>query len=451
MRRRDLLRAGLRLGLGASTPACLLPSRPGPRVVQPAYPMGPIPPPRGAPGVLFAGAAHIDITPPEGARVWLAGFGFSRPMRRVLDRISARALYLDDGVRRVALVVADVVGLMRPSVQRVRRLIGPGVRTVVASTHSHAGPDTMGYWGPSILHAVPARTGIDVGYLRVLERRLAAAVAQAAYAARPARLAVRAARVPGDFIENLRTPGDVPERMIVAELRGLRSEAPICTLVNFGCHPETLGARADGLSADFPGPLRAEVEAARGGVAMFVNGALGGMLTPRVDGCADAAERRAYAAKMGRTIGAAAAEAAAGAPARRVRAVDYAAAQVGLPVDNPLYAWLERTGLIEARARDPQGRLHTEVGRLRLGDLTFGVMPGEPSPAVGRQVEAALGAPARGVIGLGNDELGYLLTPAQFADPAFSYEVSVSPGGGATPALIAALEAIQAGSASSAG
>ncbi|CAN0584141.1 unnamed protein product, partial [Laminaria digitata] len=128
--------------------------------------MGAMPGARGQPGYIWAGAAHVDITPPEGAPVWLAGYGFQRPMQRVHDPISARAVYLDDGTHQVALVVADVVGLLHNSTQRIRRLIGPGVQTVVASTHNHQSPDTMGYWGPSILHALPVQTGMDVAYQR---------------------------------------------------------------------------------------------------------------------------------------------------------------------------------------------------------------------------------------------------------------------------------------------
>ena len=446
-------RGCLGLGLGAAS-GCILPERPGPVVRHIGAPLGPLPRPRGSQSILRVGAAAVDITPPEGARVWLAGFGPARLMRRVHDPISARCLYLDDGARRVALVVADVIGLSLATAARVRRLVGPGVAVVVAATHNHQGPDTLGYWGPAILHAVPARTGVDVAYQRGLERRLAQAVARAARAARPARLCVAEAELPAGLVRNLRDPGDVPRTMLVLGARAL-SGAPVATLVNLACHPETLGDRAHLLSADFPGPLRAHVEAAGGGVGLVVSGALGGMLTPDVPGSAELQERLTFVQEMGATLGARAVHALARAPALSgPTPVAYASAEVELSVDNPLYGSLERTGLVEARPRGPAGGIMTEVGRLSVGPLAFGVMPGEPTPRVGRQVQEILrrsGARWTGVVGLGNDELGYLLDPAQFDDPEFGYEVSVSPGRGAAPALTAALSEIQSKLGSRAG
>lgn len=442
--RRRCLRAGVGLGLGAVA-GCILPDRPGPDVRHPVFPLGPMPPARGSQGILRVGAAAVDITPPEGSPVWLAGYGFERPMMRVHDRISARALYLDDGVRRVALVVADVVGLSLAAAARVRQLVGPEVAVVVASTHNHQGPDTLGYWGPAILHAVPAETGIRLGYQRGLERRLAQAVARAAWSARPARLAAAEARVPPGRVKNLRAPDDVPETMLVLQARSL-SGAPIATLVNAACHPETLGDRARLLSADFPAPLRDALEAAGGGVGVFVNGALGGMLTAAVPEEADLQERLTFVRTMGEALAGAALGAVSGAPTLPgPTPVALVTAPVELAGGSDLYAFLERTGLVEAPARGPGGGLMTEVGRLSVGPVAFGVMPGEPTPRVGRQVQAVLreaGFAFTGVVGLGDDELGYLLDPAQFDDPAFGYEVSVSPGRVAAPALTAALSEI---------
>ena len=445
MRRRDFLkRAGLLATAGSA--GCILPDQRGPEVHHPVTPMGAMPGPRGQAGYIWAGAAHVDITPPKGAPVWLAGYGFQRPMQRVHDPISARAVYLDDGAHQVALVVADVVGLLHNSTARIRRLIGPGVQTVVASTHNHQSPDTMGYWGPSILHALPVQTGMHVAYQRVLERRMAQAVAQAAWSARPAQLAVTEAPVGPGAVRNLRDPDDVPKTMLVAELRARSSHETIATIVNFACHPETLGPRARLLSADFPGPLADEVQARRGGTCVFVNGALGGMLTPNLDDEADLPERLAFVNTLGRGVGHAAAEAIAAVPARPVATVGYWAQPIELASGNAMYRYIERRGLIEARARGPRGGWLTEAGCLVMGPMHLAVMPGEPTPAAGRMMQETLGAGGAqfaGVVGLGNDELGYLLTPTQFDEPGFSYEVSVSPGREAVPLLRASLESTQ--------
>ena len=53
----------------------------------------------------------------------------------------------------------------------------------------------------------------------------------------------------------------------------------ICTLVNYAVHPEVLGNRVGLVSPDLVGPLCDKLEADQGGMAMFMNGAQGGMIT----------------------------------------------------------------------------------------------------------------------------------------------------------------------------
>ena len=50
---------------------------------------------------------------------------------------------------------------------------------------------------------------------------------------------------------------------------------PIATLVNYGCHPTTLGPDNNLLSADFPGVVCTRIEEALGGVAIFSTGPQG--------------------------------------------------------------------------------------------------------------------------------------------------------------------------------
>jgi hypothetical protein len=89
----------------------------------------------------------------------------------------------------------------------------------------------------------------------------------------------------------------------------------------------------------------------------------------------------------------------------------------------------------------------SEVGRLDIGPASFALVPGEPTPLVGRAAEALLtarGARFSRTIGLANDELGYLLDPAkQYDDPEFAYEVSMSVGREAVPTLLEALQQLR--------
>ena len=50
----------------------------------------------------------------------------------------------------LVLVALDLIGFFRPDVYEVIRVKvnRPDVQIVIASTHTHHGPDTMGLWGP---------------------------------------------------------------------------------------------------------------------------------------------------------------------------------------------------------------------------------------------------------------------------------------------------------------
>ena len=90
-----------------------------------------------------AGAAQTDITPDLGAL--LVGSWVSHPARHIHDNLHARALVLDDGANRVAMVVCDNVGLPREVCDEAKRLIKehtqlPGSHVLISSTHTHSGP-----------------------------------------------------------------------------------------------------------------------------------------------------------------------------------------------------------------------------------------------------------------------------------------------------------------------
>ncbi|MBI4817125.1 MAG: hypothetical protein HY791_12760 [Deltaproteobacteria bacterium] len=441
-RREALTRRSLLASMAVGSTGCLVASKPGPRVFHARYPMGAIPP-AGA-GELFVGAATIDLTPPAGSRTWLAGFGAMRRVRAVRDPVEARCLYLENGGRRVAIVMVDVVGLLRPTVERVRRLVGNGIEVVVASTHNHSSPDTLGFWGPAILYTLPHRSGIDPSYQATLEKRLAVVVRAAVRSARPGRLHIAEGELPPGIAMNLRPPFKADPPLLVVAADDEQGQA-IATLVHFACHVETLGDHNRDLSAGFPAPLRAEVEARRGGLAIYANGALGGMVTPDVAASADATERKRRDREIGETAANAALDLLASSKPLDAEPLQLSRRSVDVPVDNELYAYIERVGIVEARAHGADdASLVTEVGRLDLGSLSIALVPGEPTPAVGAELRAGLlalpGVEHASVLGLANDELGYVLKPEQISDPEFEYEVSMTP----SPSIFAVLSAAMA-------
>ena len=91
--------------------------------------------------VFRAGAAVGDITPELGSII-IGGFN-PTPAKHVHDPLQVRALVLDDGTSRLAVVVCDNIGLPREVCDEARRLTQErsgldGARVLIAATHTHS-------------------------------------------------------------------------------------------------------------------------------------------------------------------------------------------------------------------------------------------------------------------------------------------------------------------------
>jgi len=174
-------------------------------------------------------------------------------------------------------------------------------------------------------------------------------------------------------------------------------------------------------------------------------GALGGMMTPAMPGNTfEDAER------MGVILGEAALAALSAARTHIVDSVSYRRHVYTLALENPLFQMALQAGLLTGVLND-DGTLTTEASLLHLGDAAIFFMPGEVLPRLGlaykKQMHAA-GVHHAVLVGLANDELGYILPADDFVfpdnpfEPGARYEESMSVGIGAGPALGAALAAL---------
>lgn len=376
---------------------------------------------------LRAGAATADITPHDFPGIRLGGFGFNRRATGILHPLEASALYLvDDRTgEEVALVTVDSVGLPHPWVERIRdhvRRVDPA-RVLVCATHSHAAPDSLGYWGRSILWAIPVTSGVEPVYMDRLARAVAGAVDAAKDAARAAKL--RAARFeiePGLFT-NHRTQGMRDDAGDVLCVDG-EDGAPVATLVNFAGHPEGLWEKNRRVSPDYPHHVRAVLRERGLGTPLFFNGALGAMLTPDIPVKSSTDVREREIERVGRALGEAAAAAARSAPALDATPLTVVSRPLYLPIANWRFKFAMRMGIFVRAVTN--GALRTEMNLVRLGGASLLTVPGEASPELGVRFRQVLGGGPSFLFCLGCDELGYLLLPEQFADRHYAYEQTMS-------------------------
>jgi hypothetical protein len=347
---------------------------------------------------------------------------------------------------------------------------------LISATHTHESVDTMGQFGPTP-GLVPERGVDDAWFANVLMEGVAQSVVTALSQARPAKLAatqVKLGQQTNQVIRDMRDPFVSDDAVTVLELTQTDG-TPIGSVVSWGNHPETLYSVNNFVSADYVGFLRRSMESGvfapdgtlltqgLGGTCVFFAGAVGGMMssihaeTQELDGTRAPPSSVEKTRAVGDRVAKATLEGLMNAQPMPSPPLAFGAQTLKLPVDNALFQLLfANFDIIHRRACDfdktkpitPTNTPYvlTEVAKIELGPLRFVAVPGEllPELAVGFDPYFAFGNPqikadnpnppdlskappppylksmAGGdmpcILGLANDELGYLV-------PAYDFKV----------------------------
>jgi len=434
--------------------------------------------------------------------LWLAGFGNNRPATGVHDDIWSRAVVLSQGETTVAIAYVDLVGVFHNHVLKVRESIRTRRPEVfakldyifVGATHVHEAPDSLGQWGMALPPGIPGlglpeayRSGVNHSWFDQAIVQIADSIIAAYDTKQAAKAAVASQRTGAKgLIRDSRDPRIVDDTLSVMTLDALSDGSPIATLVNWGNHPEVLASSNNLVTSDFIDPLRVAVEqglpaegnasavAGRGGVCVYLQSSVGGLLTPL--GSIGAATRDGTPQdkadwEKNRAVGERVAEKAL-AIAKITTPLDnpqlsFASENMLLPMDNIFFQVLFGVNVFDRVAYEADGspwngglidpdthvpHLKTESLLMRLGDVAFLSVPGElfselavgldatwTPPGVERiqptnpnpptlPSEAVIGyrdrlqASQTFILGLGMDEVGYLVPPWQFElDPTSPY------------------------------
>jgi len=363
---------------------------------------------------ILAGASKIDITPDKEA--YIAGYGQNRLSTGIHDPVWARCLVLEIGDTRTAFLALDLVGLFLDDVDEIRNGAAnellPAENIIVSSTHNHEGPDTMGLWGPNMM-----QSGVDEDYLLSVRERAAQCINSAEKNLKKGEIKIGQTLVDG-VAKNGRDKG-VLDPVLIA-IQATCDGETMATLVNFANHPEALGSGNTLISADWPNYMYGIVEDVLGGVCIFQNGALGGMVTPDVSNHSfEEAER------IGLTTGRCAIDCLNGAPTMDSSNITHLSRKIRIPVHNEKFIALRNAGIIKRDFVD--GGVETEVHLLRFGSVEMVTLPGEALPRVGLSVKKLMKAEHKILIGLGNDELGYIIPEQDFNPNKYEESMSVGP------------------------
>jgi hypothetical protein len=392
--------------------------------------------------MLQIGYARQAITPALAPPVYLAGFDRNRTARSIHDDLDVRALALRLKDTRLVLAALDLLGLPRTHCLEVERRIierAPGARLILASTHTHHGPDTIGLWGPDL-----TTSGVNPTYLADLKHRIVETALAALEQSQPVHLRCAPVRVPG-VAKNARDLQIVDDELTCAQFCRSEDGEVVATLLDFPCHPEVLWEHNPHITSDYPGFLRREVERETGAPCLFFAGAIGGMMTPDV-------QEHSFeeAAAMGATLARAALDALSPVKAAEIECLEHRRREFPVPMTNPLFRMAVEAGLLP-NILDGSGMVGTEANLLKIGPLWLAGVPGELLPKLGLVLKDGLrrgGAKVAGVVGLANDEVGYILPQEDFVypedpfEPGSHYEETMSLGPETGPRLMAALHSL---------
>jgi neutral ceramidase len=226
---------------------------------------------------LRVGVGTTDITPPLG--IPLAGYYHERGADGVMDPLFSKALVIESGGERAALVALDIISLTRAVTDQARGLIEkttgiPGGRVMISATHAHTGPELADQGGHDPSARVPKQAAID--YTAGLPKLIAESVRLANERLQPVVLSRTEGRCeglafnrryfmrdgsvgwnPGKLNPNIALPAGLTDPevgiLLIEPAVPVGPAGAIATYVNFAMHPDTTGGKK--VSADWPGAL----------------------------------------------------------------------------------------------------------------------------------------------------------------------------------------------------
>ena len=379
------------------------------------------------------GFASRDITPADYKThpYWMAGYGIAKRITGFLDPLTANAMWIGCGKGDgILLLSCDLIGLTGYEVEALRGSLEPfcrrtGCRHITVScTHTHAGVDTMGYWG------VLPRSGKDKAYMKKLNETILALCAEAWRSRTPGSLYYGNIEAPA-LLHRWRAPNYT--KAVLHRFRFVPDDGGTETwYLNFPAHPNTLGGKNKLLSADYPCYMRREINRRQKTNVMYAVSAIGATDIGEV--ADDDLERTILG---GMLLGQKACEIA---DERLLSPAITAVTQhFVMPLDNFVLSLANSLGVFNARACAADSETKTgfisEVTYFNIGGVQILTMPGEMFPELvwaGGYESAETSATGEGVeidptplseifednglmiFGVTNDMAGYAIAPNDF-------------------------------------
>jgi len=292
---------------------------------------------------------------------------------------------------------------------------------MLAASHSHSGPDYLGYWEP-----------VDPSIATFMEEMVLSAIGQALATRRPARMGIGKGSL-GDTVINRRDAAHSVDPDVCVLRIDSENGQPMAVLFVYACHPIVAGSSNRLISAEFPGRAASCVEELLGPgvVAVYLNGAAGNInpvafpyssrenVSVKSRQQAMAGEQITCrslddAMRLGSVLGGEVLRVASMVSTSHQATVATKRTAVRLAVKDPdemarFLLHVAHSPAAEASLRAAHW-LESEVMAVRIGDLILIGFPGEPFVEIGLRLQQRGRAPqVVRVVGYANDYPGYVL------------------------------------------
>ncbi|MCK5103608.1 MAG: neutral/alkaline non-lysosomal ceramidase N-terminal domain-containing protein [Cyclobacteriaceae bacterium] len=385
--------------------------------------------------ILKGNAKEMILTPPLEMKYTLGGYGarMSEPAEAIHDNIKAKALVLDNGTKKYAIVTMDILGFppnVRPMI--VKKLEGSGwteENILLLPSHAHTSLEMFALNDKNIF-GMPAIGIFQPELLEFVVDKLASLIEETDRNLKDVKVGTGQVVLEG-LNRNRRGDEAVDKELTVTRVDLMNGQA-LAVLVNWTGHPTIMDENDMWVSGGWPGYLQRELEDWIDGdvVAMYYNGAEGDQSVIARGGGSHYEKAENYGRKMAKhalnvyeKIS----------PSEKSDFV-YNHNNINLPARTPHPTFMQTGGeeyqldeqKIQALLEQvlPTG---THISALRVGDLLIVGAPGELIAELALDIKSELkkaGIPYPVIGGLANEWISYILTEDEYHQGG--YETSAS-------------------------
>lgn len=383
---------------------------------------------------IYAGSSAKTITPDLSRHdpIYLAGFDRGRKATGIHDDLWSRCICLKIQNTTIAIASVDLIGVMYSEYKTILEKLPDTIDidlVIITSTHNHEGPDVIGLWGSKL------STGINWEWYEGAMTTIADTIIESYESMVPAGLKFGHAQATG-YSRDSREPKITDDQVETIQAVDM-NETPIATMIFYGSHPEILWDENTLITSDYPHYIYEYIEEKAGGTAIFVTGAIGGLITPKV-------ENHTFegAKQFGKAIADMSLRSIENTSLIWDTEIRTESKEIYVPLTNPVFRLASIINILDRPLYHLRKDVITSVNVIELGQkgnlAQIVTVPGEDFPENWLELKDKLHAQHRILIGLGNDELGYIVTYENF--DRTDYEESMSASKLLDPLIHQALE-----------